>query len=144
MFYNHLLEYKLKFREIPNELNIKAEPVNSEGKVEIKDNENLKDGDKVTIKVTLPADEYIIEREYTLKIVESKTIVSSKTSILISMIILIIVIIVMLILEIKAKKQKKKNILTKIKKLRKKKEKEKEKQKEKQKKKEEEEEIEII
>ena len=120
-FKPNVIDYTLKFREIPKSLNIKAEAIDSNAKVEIINNDDLIDKDKIIIKVTLPVDEAIIVREYTLNIVESKSITSDKMGVIISIIIEVIVIIILLILEIKDKKKKKKAKILKIKNLIKKK-----------------------
>ncbi len=120
-FKPNVIDYTLKFREIPKSLNIKAEAIDSNAKVEIINNDDLIDKDKIIIKVTLPVDEAIIVREYTLNIVESKSITSDKMGVIISIIIEVIAIIILLILEIKDKKKKKKAKILKIKNLIKKK-----------------------
>ena len=137
-FEPNVLDYTLKFREIPSQLTIKALPENSEGKVEIINNKDLEDKDKVVIKVTLEQEEYEIVREYTLNIIESKSIVSSKLSIIISIIVLVITMIILFILQMKEKRKMKFANINKIKNLIKKKNNKKKIEKEK------EEEIEII
>ena len=120
-FQANVLSYTLNFREIPNKLTIKATPLDSNGKVEIINNEDLINNDKVIVRVTLNLDEAIIVRDYTLNIVERKNITNSKLSIIISIIIEIIAIIILLILDINDKKKKRKDKLNKIKNLIKKK-----------------------
>lgn len=120
-FEANVLSYTLNFREIPNKLTIKATPLDSNGKVEIINNEDLINNDKVIVRVTLNLDEAIIVRDYTLNIVERKNITNSKLSIIISIIIEIIAIIILLILDINDKKKKRKDKLNKIKNLIKKK-----------------------
>ena len=135
-FEPNIIEYDLKFKEIPKSLTIKSESLDNNAKIEVLNNEDLTNEDKVIIRVSLPVDEAIIVREYTLNIIESKSIVSNNLSIIISIIIEIIVIIILLILEIKDKNKKKNNRINKMKNLVKKKNRKKEK--------EEKEEIEII
>ena len=120
-FEPNVLDYTLKFRDVPEKLNITALASDPNAEIEIIDNKDLKDGSKVIVKVTLGLDEAIIEREYTLNIVESKSIVTNKTSIVVSIIIEIITIIVLFVLDIKDKKKKKYDKLNKIKNLIKKK-----------------------
>lgn len=120
-FKPNVIDYTLKFSVIPKSLNIKAEAIDSNAKVEILNNEDLINNDKVVIKVTLPLDEAIIVREYTLNIVESKSITSDKMGIIVSIIVEIMAIIILAILEIKEKKNKKKAKILKIKNLIKKK-----------------------
>ena len=120
-FKSNVIDYTLKFHEIPKKLNIKALAIDPNAKVEIINNDDLIDKDKVIIKVTLPVDEAIIVREYTLNIIESKSITSGKMGIIISIIIEVIAIIVLATLEIKDKKRKKKAKILKIKNLIKKK-----------------------
>lgn len=139
-FEENVLDYTLKFHEIPKSLTIKAKSKDPESKIEIIDNEDLKDGSIIKIKNTL--NETGIVREYLLEIQESKSISDNKTFILISMIMIIIVIIVMVILEIKEHKIMRHKKLTRIKELKIKKEKNKKEKKNKNTKKEED--IEII
>ena len=139
-FNPNVLDYTLKFNSIPNSLTINARAKSTDGKIDIIGNENLKNKDKVIVKVTLI--ETGIVREYTLNIVENKGMSSNKNIIVIAIILLVITIIVMSILDIKDKKKKRHEKLKKIKKLKKEKEKVKSKSKPKDVKKEEE--IEII
>lgn len=139
-FNPNVLDYTLKFNSIPNSLTINARAKSTDGKIDIIGNENLKNKDKVIVKVTLI--ETGIVREYTLNIVENKGMSSNKNIIVIAIILLVITIIVMSILDIKDKKKKRHEKLTKIKRLKKEKEKVKSKSKPKDVKKEEE--IEII
>lgn len=122
-FEENVLDYVLKFDEIPDKLTITASAISSDGKVDIINNENLKDNSKVIIKVTLI--ETGITREYSLEIIKNEVVSNSKTFILISIIVLVITTIVLFILELKDKKNKRKMKLTKILELKKKKEKEK-------------------
>ena len=139
-FEGNVLEYNLKFSEIPEKLNIKAEAIDSNATVEILHNENLVNDSKVIIKVSLK--DSTITREYSLRLIEEKNDASNdKKMIIISIVILIIVIIVMFILEIKDKKNLRRKKLMKILELKRKKEKVK---KEINKKVEKEEDIEII
>ncbi len=118
-FEPNVLDYKLKFSNIPEKLSIKATPENSDAKIEIVGNENLADQEKVVVKVTLNLEEDLkITREYTLDIVLNKSISDNKTVIIISMAILFITMIVLFILQIKESKNKRKIKLNKIKELR--------------------------
>ncbi len=118
-FEENVLEYTLKFNEIPQELTITAKPISSDGKVEIIGNEELMDKDKVIVKVTLI--ETGITREYVLNIQEEKGISNNKTFILISILIVFITMLVMFILEMKEKKKKRWIKLNYLKELKKKK-----------------------
>lgn len=138
-FEPNVLDYNLYFNEIPSFLNIKATASNSDAKIEIVNNEDLINDDRVIIKVTLND----ITREYTLNIYEKKVDGNNKVAIVITLIILIITIIVMLFLELKGKNKKKRDMIKKIKEMNKKKEKEKKSSK-KTVKKEKQEDIEII
>ncbi len=138
-FNPNVLEYDLKFNEIPDKLIIDAQPVDENGVVEILGNKELIDDDKVVIKVTVNDK---IVREYTLHIMELKGMTNNKKIIAIFIIILIITMIVLFILQIKEKKKRKKDVLNKVKELIKKKNSKKTKVNKEKKK--EEEEIEII
>ena len=138
-FESNVLEYNLYFSEIPTFLHIKAEPIDKDSKVEIINNEDLIENDKIVINVTLNN----ITREYILNIYKKTISGNNKTAVLISLIILVIVIIWMLIIELKGKNKKKREMIKKIKEMNKKKEK-KSKLSKKTIKKETEEEIEII
>lgn len=118
-FEENVLEYTLKFSDIPNELTIHATPISNDGNVEILNNKDLKDGSKVIIKNTLK--ETSVSREYLLTLVEEKGMVNNKKIILISIIVLVITIILLIILEIKDKKQKRLKRLNHILELKKKK-----------------------
>lgn len=141
-FEENVLDYVLSFKDIPEKLTIDAKAKDDNAKITILDNEDLKDGSVVTIKVLL--EEENISREYTLKVVKTDKDVNQeedKTIILICIIGLIITIITLIILEIHGKKKEKRNYLKKIFDLRHKHERRK---KEEKKKKKEEDEIEII
>lgn len=101
----NILEYILKFKEIPNMLNIDAVSDSSDGVIEILNNENLIDGSIVVIKNKL--NETGVFREYYLTIELIKNISENKTAIVITLIILVIVIIVLFVMEILSKKRKK-------------------------------------
>ena len=121
-FEGNVLEYNLKFSEIPEKLNIKAEAIDSNATVEILHNENLVNDSKVIIKVSLK--DSTITREYSLRLIEEKNVASNdKKMIIISIVILVIVIIVMFILEVKDKKNLRRKKLMKILELKRKKEK---------------------
>ncbi len=140
-FEPNVLEYNLYFSEIPAFLNIKSEPIDKDAKIEIINNEDLIEDDKVVIKVTLNN----ITREYILNIFKKTVNGNNKTAVLIALIILIITIIWMLIIELKGKNKKNREMIKKIKEMNKKKEKTKKLNKKTIKKeKEKEEEIEII
>ena len=139
-FKENVLDYELSFDKIPEKLHVEAKAKDADGKVEILNNEDLKEGSKVIVKVTL--EEEKISREYTLKLVKEKEEAhNNKTVILISIIMLVITIIVLLALEIHNKKCEKRNYLKKIFELRHRRER---KRKEEKNKKLKEEEIEII
>lgn len=118
-FEENVLDYTLKFNEVPKELTIKATPISSDGRVEISGNEDLADGSKVIVKVIL--NETGVTREYTLNIEENKGVTSNKTFILVSIILLLITIIILIILEIKDKKHKRYIKLNHLKEMKKKK-----------------------
>lgn len=124
-FEGNVLDYVLKFDEIPEKLTIDAKPISSDGRVEIFYNEKLTENSKVLVKVTLM--ETGITREYSLQLVKNDNVSSNKTFVLISIISLILIIIVLVIFEIKERKQKRKNMLTRILELKKRKDKNKEK-----------------
>lgn len=109
-FKENVLDYVLKFSEIPEKLTIHAKAKDDNCVVEIVDNENLADGSKVTIKSVLGS----ITREYTLTIKESTGISDNKSVILACIIGLSLVIIALIIIEIHSKKQKKREYLQKI------------------------------
>ena len=109
-FEENVLDYKLKFSEIPEKLTIHAKAKDNDGVVEILGNEDLKDGSKVTVKVTVDK----ISREYTLLIKESNSISDNKCVILACIIGLVITIIVLIILDVRSKKKEKKEYLKKI------------------------------
>lgn len=109
-FDENVLDYTLNFSSIPNKLNIKATPKDSDATVEIEGNDNLKNDSNVIIKVKLNN----IVREYTLKIKENKNISDNKKVVLIALIGVFITTIGLLILEIHFKKQEKKRYLKKI------------------------------
>lgn len=118
-FEENVLDYILKFDEIPEKLTIDAKSNSSDGKVEILYNEELIDGSKIVIKNTLI--EAGITREYSLTITSNEENENSKLGIIIAIICLVVVIIVMLILEIKERKNIRRKNLTKILELKKKK-----------------------
>lgn len=104
----NVLEYDLLFKDIPSSLTVNAKSVNEGTKIEILNNENLSNGDVVTIQVTLEESEIV--RIYTLKISEKNEINDNKLAIVITLIILVITIIVLLILNIRdSKKRRSKN-----------------------------------
>ena len=121
-FDENVLDYTLKFSEIPKSLTIDAKAVSKDTKVEILNNKDLKDNSKVVVKVSL--NDSTISREYTLKLVKNEHSSSNKTFVVISIIILVITIIILLILEMKERKVLRKKKLTKIIELKKKKDKE--------------------
>ena len=121
-FDENVLDYTLKFSEIPKSLTIDAKAVSKDTKVEILNNKDLKENSKVIIKVSL--NDSTISREYTLKLVKNEHSSSNKTFVVISIIILVITIIILLILEMKERKVLRKKKLTKIIELKKKKDKE--------------------
>ena len=145
-FKENVLEYTLFFSEIPKKLNIKAVSKDENGNIEIIDNQDLKNGSKITIRNTLK--ENMISREYILEIKKKSEYHDNKKVILISIIALIITMIILLILDIHSKKREKKKYLKKIfdlrHKIEKKRKEEKEKKKFEKKKKVIEDEIEII
>lgn len=148
-FEPNVLEYVLKFKEIPDKLNIDAEAVNSDTVIDIKGNGNLKNGSVITVEVTV--NEKHIKREYLLKLEEVIEEETNKTAIIIAIIVIILTMIFLFIIEQKEKKLKKKLklIMLKNKFIKKKKEQEAKEKKEtketkKSPKKEEDEEIEII
>ena len=122
-FEENVLDYTIKLRDIPEKLTIDAESKSSDGKVEIINNEKLEDGSKITIKNTLI--ETGIIREYTITILKDTEEVTSKTSIIIGIILVLLMIILMIIFEIREKKYKRHLELTKILNLKRKKDKEK-------------------
>ena len=127
-FEPNVLEYNLKFSDIPDKLTIDAKPQEADAKVEIIDNEKLVNHHKVIIRVSME-ENYII-REYVLNIIEEKGIVSNKKNILIAIVVLVIVIIILLILHFKEKKAKRRYKLNYILNMKKKKDKVKEKEEE--------------
>ncbi len=139
-FEENVLDYNLKFSTVPAKLTIHAKAKAEDSKITILNNENLKVGSKVIVRVSL--NNSSITREYAFLIQEKNGISDNKTFILISIIVLLIVIIVLFIIEIKERKIAKKKYLNKIFELRRKKEKKKKEEKKHSKK--EEEEIEII
>lgn len=136
-FEENVLDYTIKFKDIPSKLTITAESLSSDGKVEIIGNEDLDDDSKIIIKNTLIEAE--IEREYTITLVLDEEKEHSKLSIIIGIVILVITMIVLFVLEIRERKNKRLSEITKILNLRRKKEKQKNKVN-----KEKEDEIEII
>ena len=109
-FEENVLDYTLKFNEVPEKLTIKATPKDENGVVEIVGNENLTDGSKVIVKVTLDN----IVREYTLVVKESSSISDNKCVILGCIIALVITIIILIILDVHSKNKEKKEYLKKI------------------------------
>ncbi len=109
-FEENVLDYTLKFKDIPEKLTIHAKAKDPMGIVEITGNENLTNGSKVIVKVKLEK----IVREYTLDIKESTSISDNKCVILACIIGLIITIIVLILLEIRSKQKEKKEYLKKI------------------------------
>ncbi len=140
-FNENVLDYTLFFNKIPEKLNIEALAKNSDSQVDILENEGLKDGSTVIVRVTLELEENTITRDYTLKLKTQKEMHDNKTVILICIICLTITIIILGILEIHSKRCEKRKYLKKILELRHKKE---SRRKEEKKKKVKEEEIEII
>ncbi len=138
----NVLDYTLKFNDIPTSLDISAIPENEEAKVSIENNKDLEEDSRIIIKVTL--ENPTIEREYTLKIEKEESFTDNKMFIVISIIVLLITMIVLFILDVKEKRIKRLKKLNIVKNLLKKKEEAKKKSKKEEKKKEEEEEIEII
>ena len=120
-FKPNVLDYNLYFKEVPTFLNINAEPLDDKAKVEIVNNEDLVENDRIIIKVKLDN----ITREYTLNILNKKSEKNSKKAIVVTLIILIITIILLFIQEIRSKNKKKRETIKKIKEMNKKKEKEK-------------------
>ena len=109
-FLPNVLDYTLIFDEIPTSLNISTKAVSEEAKVTIENNEDLKDGSIVLIKVSL---ENGLVKTYQLKIELEKVIDEeikvNKTLVIILIIILLIIMIVLFILQInEGKKNKKK------------------------------------
>lgn len=121
-FEENVLDYTLFFDEIPSKLTIDAKPKSSDGRVEIFHNEELKDQDKVIVKVTL--NETGITREYSLLLSLNTNNTSNKTPIIISIIFLVITTGVISFLEIREKKLDRFVRLNRIKNLKKKKDKE--------------------
>lgn len=109
-FDENVLDYTLNLSSIPNTLSIKATPKSEEANVDIIGNEELVDGSKITIKVTLDK----IVREYTLTLKESHNISDNKTVVLIALIGVFLTTIILIILEIHSKKQERKKYLKKI------------------------------
>ena len=109
-FKENVLDYTLKFSDIPKKLTITAKPKDENAKVTITGNEDLVDGSNVVVSVKLDK----ITREYTLIIKESKSITDNKTVILACIIGLSITIIVLIFIEIHSKKQAKRNYIKKI------------------------------
>ena len=130
-FEENVLDYKLNFSKIPEKLTIHAIAKEENSKVTILNNEDLKDGSKVTIRIKL--NESTVSREYTLEINEQKGISNNKTFILISLIGVGLMIMIMLILEINDHKKEKRRAINKLFELRRKKEKKKKEEKEKKK-----------
>ncbi len=120
-FDGNVLEYNLFFREIPSYLAIKTEAIDEDAKVEIINNKELEENDKVVVKVTL--EDKNISREYVLNIVKKTFNGNNKTAILITAIILLITMIVLFVLEYSSKNKKKRETIKKIKEMNKKKEK---------------------
>ena len=109
-FKENVLDYTLKFSNIPSKLTIKAIPKDENGEVEIDGNEELIDGSEIVVRVKVDN----ITREYSLIIEESKNISDNKSVILGAIIALSITIVVLIILEIRSKKIEKKKYLKKI------------------------------
>ena len=122
-FEENVLDYVLKFSEIPEKLTISAKAIDSDANIDILYNEDLENDSKVVVKVSLNDNK--ITREYSLRIVKNEGVSSNKTFIVISIIILVITIIILFILEVKERKNVRKNKLNKIKELKKKKDSEK-------------------
>lgn len=133
-FEENVLDYKLNFNKIPQELTIHAVAKESNSNITILNNKELKNGSKVIIRIKL--NESTVMREYTLEINQVKGISNNKTFILISMIALGITILVLFIIEIKDHKKEKRRALNKIFELRRKKENKKKEEKDKEKKRE--------
>ncbi len=128
-FDENVLDYTLKFSEIPKSLTIDAKAVSENTKVEILNNKDLKENSKVVIKVSL--NDSTISREYTLKLIKNEHSSNNKVFIVISIVILAISIVILFILEMKERKILRKKKLTKILELKKIKDKEKKNKKEK-------------
>ena len=111
-FDENVLEYTLKFSEIPEKLNIKAVSKDADSTISISGNEKLKNGSKIIVKNKL--NESKISREYSLIIQESHGMSDNKTVILISIIVLSIVILILVIVEIHSRKSAKKKYIKKI------------------------------
>lgn len=109
-FEENVLDYTLKFSEIPEKLTIHATAKNENGVVEVVGNENLSDSSEVIVKVTLDN----IVREYTLLVKESTSISDNKCFILAAIIGLVITIIILIILDVRSKKKEKKEYLKRI------------------------------
>ena len=109
-FDENVLDYTLNFSSIPKKLTINAVAKDSEGKITITGNEELKDGSTIVVTNKLNN----ITREYTLVIKESHNISDNKNIVLVALIGVIVAIIVLIILEIHSKKQEKKRYLKKI------------------------------
>jgi hypothetical protein len=109
-FEENIIDYTLKFNEVPEKLTITAKAKDENGVVEILGNEKLTDGSKVIVKVTLDK----IVREYTLLVKQSACISDNKSVILGCIIGLVITIIVLIILDVHSKKKEKKEYLKKI------------------------------
>lgn len=118
-FEENVLEYTLKFSEIPNKLTIKAVSQSSDGRINITGNEDLEDGSIILVSNTLI--ETGITREYKLILEKNTSISDNKNFILVSIVVLIIVMIILFVFEIKDRKMKRHAKLTKIKELKKKK-----------------------
>ena len=115
----NVLEYSLFFSDIPSFLNIKAVPLDDSGEVEIINNEDLGEDDRVIVKVKLNN----ITREYTLNILKKSVNSNNKKLVLITLVILVITMIILFITELRGKNKKKREMIKKIKEMNKKKEK---------------------
>ena len=105
-FEPNILEYDLKFEEIPSKLTIEAIAIKEEATIEIVGNENLTDDSVVTIDVTVKEEEFEITRTYKLVLNKITHEESNKLPIIITIIILVITMIILLILEIRERKNK--------------------------------------
>ena len=111
-FDENVLEYTLNFNNIPSKLTIHAKSKDSDSKISILQNENLKDGSKVIVKNEL--NEKKVSREYILVIKKLTGVSNNKTVVLIAIIALVITMGVLLFLDIHSKKSEKKRYLKKV------------------------------
>ena len=122
-FEENVLEYNLKFKEIPSKLTIKATPVTKGANVEILYNEDLSNKDRIVIRVSI--DDTDISRDYVFTVIQDDVEKESKLLVIIGLVGDSLAIIILGIGEITSKKRERKLEITHLIELKKKKEHEK-------------------